>query len=64
MAGDWTKADAFAYFGARVRNPRWGWSGRSPDGRTVVVTLREDESHDDGKTVVVDMFGHKPFICE
>jgi hypothetical protein len=60
MAGDWTKGSAFAYFdGATARNSRWGWSGRSPDGRTVVITLWKDEIHDDGKTVVADMFGHE-----
>jgi hypothetical protein len=60
MARDWTKADAFAYFnGATARNSRWGWSGRSPDGRTVVITLWEDEIHYDGNTLVADMFGHE-----
>jgi hypothetical protein len=32
--------DAFAYFdGAKGRSPRWSWSARSADGRTVVVLL-------------------------
>ena len=49
--------DAFAYFnGAKGANPRWSWSARSPDGRTVVVTLWDDRISDDGKTVVADLF--------
>jgi hypothetical protein len=53
-----TLRDAFAYFdGARGRNPRWSWSARSPDGRTVVLTLWEDHISDDGTTIRVDTFG-------
>jgi hypothetical protein len=60
MAEHWTKASAFAYFdGAIARNPRWGWSARSPDGQTVVITLWKDEISCDGDTVVVDMFNHE-----
>jgi hypothetical protein len=59
MARNWTLADAFAYDGAIARNSRWGRSARSPDGRTVVITLWDDEIDDDGNTVVADMFGHE-----
>ena len=52
MAENWTLANAFADFdGARARNPRWAWSARSPDGRTVVITHWEDRISDDGNTV-------------
>ena len=60
MAEHWTKASAFAYFdGATARNPRWSWSARSPDGRTVVLGLWKDEINCDGETVVADMFNHE-----
>ena len=58
MAQKMALRDAFAYFnGAKGRNPRWSWSARSPDGRTVVLTLWEDDIRDDGTTIRVDMFG-------
>lgn len=58
MAQRMTLTDAFAYFdGAKARNPRWSWSARSPDGRTVVLSLWEDDIRDDGTTFRVDMFG-------
>jgi hypothetical protein len=60
MAENWTLTKAFAFFyGVRARNPLWGWSARSPDGRTVVITLWEDEITRDGNTVIADMFGHE-----
>jgi len=43
MAAKWTRADAFAYFGAQGKNPRWSWSARSADGKTVVLTMWQDE---------------------
>ena len=54
MSRKMTLRDAFAVFGAKARNPRWSWSARSPDGRTVVLTLWEDDFRPDG---TVDMFG-------
>jgi hypothetical protein len=46
-----TLKDAFAYFGA-VKKYRWSWSGRSEDGKTVVVTLWKDQlKHEAGLTV-------------
>ena len=57
MTQKWTLTKAFAYFdGAKARNPRWSWSARSADGRTVVVTLWKDSICDDGRTVTVDAF--------
>lgn len=50
-----TLAAAFAHFGTVARNPRWAWSAVSPDGKTVAVTLWEDETAADGS---VDFFGH------
>jgi hypothetical protein len=47
--------DAYAYFGATPRNSRWSWSAVTPDNKTVVVTLWEDETAEDGS---VDFFGH------
>jgi len=35
-------AEAFASFGASGKNPRWSWSARSADGKTVVMTLWKD----------------------
>jgi hypothetical protein len=43
MPARWTRTDAFAYFGARGKNPRWSWSARSADGKTVVLTMWQDE---------------------
>jgi hypothetical protein len=35
-------AAAFKHFGAVPNNPRWSWSARSPDGKTVVLALWSD----------------------
>jgi hypothetical protein len=43
----WTAKAAFAHFGAEMRNPRWAWSAKSPNGETVVVTWWKDEPHRD-----------------
>jgi hypothetical protein len=50
-----TLTAAFAHFGATPRNTRWSWSAVTPDERTVVLTLWEDETAPDGS---VDFFGH------
>jgi hypothetical protein len=34
--------EAFRRAGAPLRNPRWSWSARSADGKTVVMTLWKD----------------------
>jgi len=53
MAEKWTHAEAFAYFKAKGTNPRWSWSARSDDGKTVVLTLWQDEfSRGDGNKQV------------
>ncbi len=33
---------AFAHFGVTLKNPRWSWSGRTEDGKTVVLQLWKD----------------------
>ena len=38
-----THTSAFAHFGTTPRNVQWSWSARSPDGKTVVVTLWQDQ---------------------
>lgn len=38
----WTKTNAFAEYGVTLRNTRWSWSGRSPDGKTVVLIFWAD----------------------
>src|ERR1700733_1227791 len=38
-----TRAECFAHFGAVCSNSRWSWSARSADGKTVVVTMWQDE---------------------
>jgi len=48
-----TLTEAFAFFGTVPRNSRWAWSAVSPDGRTVAVTLWDDERASDGS---VDFF--------
>ncbi len=35
-------AACFKRYGAQGRNPRWSWSARSEDGKTVVLTLWKD----------------------
>jgi hypothetical protein len=39
----WTREACFEHFGASCKNPRWSWSARSADGKTVVMTMWEDE---------------------
>jgi len=53
-----TLRDAFAFFdGAKGRNPRWSWSARSTNGRTVVLTLWKHDIDDDGATIRVHWRG-------
>jgi len=42
MTKKWTHTECFAFFGTVPRNIQWSWSGRSPDGSTVSVTLWQD----------------------
>jgi hypothetical protein len=50
--GRWTREACFEHFGAVCKNPRWSWSARSPDGKTVVITMWEDEITEDGPTLM------------
>jgi hypothetical protein len=49
MTKSWTKTEAFEYFRAKQKNPRWSWSARSEDGKTVVLTLWQDHFIDGGR---------------
>ncbi|SEP50735.1 hypothetical protein SAMN02990966_07748 [Rhodospirillales bacterium URHD0017] len=46
----WTRQACFQHFDALCRNPRWSWSARSADGKTVVMTMWEDEIVWKGRT--------------
>jgi hypothetical protein len=37
-----THSKCFEFFGVVPKNTRWSWSGRSPDGKDVAVTLWQD----------------------
>jgi hypothetical protein len=50
MASNYTHKQCFEEFGAIPKNPRWSWSGRSRDGKTVAVTLWQDGFTNAGKT--------------
>lgn len=56
MARKWTLSKAFAHYGTKARNHVWGWSAISEDGKTVALTIWEDEIGPDGN---VDYFGHE-----
>ena len=62
MAKNWSKSEAFAYFGAAGKNSRWSWSARSPDGKTVVLTLWADELNYKSVPISYDCFGSKTAI--
>ena len=52
-----TLSECFASYGARGKNPRWSWSARSPDGKTVVLTLWADQiKRGPGRTIIYDDF--------
>lgn len=42
MSKKWSHKACFEHYGAKPGNPRWSWSGRSDDGRTVAVTCWQD----------------------
>lgn len=42
--------ETFEFYGVVPRNTRWSWSGRSPDGLRVAVTLWQDRFEDGGRT--------------
>jgi hypothetical protein len=43
LANKMTHTEAFRAYGVEPRNANWSWSGKSADGKTVVVTLWKDE---------------------
>lgn len=56
MPKKWRLAEAFAHFGAAGKNQRWSWSARSPDGKTVVITLWRDGLDYGSRPIVYDTF--------
>jgi hypothetical protein len=38
-----TKTAAFSELGTVCKNPRWSWSGQSPDGKIVALTFWQDK---------------------
>lgn len=56
MPKRWGLAEAFRHFDATATNPVWGWSARSADGKTVVVTLWRDWLDYGTKPIVFDTF--------
>ncbi len=56
MSKEWTLAGALAHFGAKSRNRRSIWSGRSDDDQTVVLCLWQDLIHRRGGKFVYDDF--------
>ncbi|MEQ8479904.1 MAG: hypothetical protein RIC18_04535 [Hoeflea sp.] len=42
MTKNWTLSQCFQKLGTVPKNPRWSWSGRSPAGDKVSVTLWRD----------------------
>lgn len=48
MTKRWTHSECFAFFGTQPKSPRWSWSGRSDDGKTVAVTLWRDKFQEKG----------------
>jgi hypothetical protein len=52
MKAKLSRTKAFGLYGVILRNPNWSLSGRSPDGRTVAVSIWSDElSLQDGKLI-------------
>ena len=56
MSKDMGLAKCFKAYNARGANPRWSWSARSEDGKTVVLTLWQDGIKVQGKAVTYDSF--------
>ena len=50
-------APAFRTFGAVGKNPRWSWSARTPDGKTVVMTFWKDQLNYSTKPISYSSFG-------
>jgi hypothetical protein len=54
MAKTWGLKEALMHFGAKSRNQRSIWSGRSDDGETVVLALWADHAHRENGLWVYD----------
>jgi hypothetical protein len=52
-------AAAFAHYGVAPKNPRWSWSARSKDGKTVVMTLWKDFFNYKSRPIVYEDYGEK-----
>jgi hypothetical protein len=49
---------AYSHFGITLKNDRWSWSGRTPDGSRVILTLWKDEIDYSSKPPMCNYFGH------
>jgi hypothetical protein len=49
MSKKLTHKECFEFFGTIPKNPRWSWSGRSPDGKVVSVTFWQDQFEEGGR---------------
>jgi len=49
---------AYAHFGITLKNERWSWSGRTPDGSKVVLSIWRDEIDYKSRPPKCDYFGH------
>jgi hypothetical protein len=49
MARQWSHNECFEFYDVQPKNPRWSWSGRSADGKTVAVTLWQDRFLEGGR---------------
>ncbi len=54
----WRLRDAFGFFKAVAANPRWAWSARSANGKTVVLTWWKDEIAREGGNLIHNTYGH------
>jgi len=46
LSNDWSHKACFDFYKVNPKNPRWSWSGRSADGKTVAVTVWQDRFED------------------
>jgi len=42
MRETWNKTTSFEYFGVKLANTRWSWSGRSDDSSIIALVLWQD----------------------
>ena len=57
MMKKWTHKACFDTYGAKPGNPRWSWSGRSEDGKTIAVTVWQDRFEDG-----IDVYRSRPYL--